>query len=204
MSQITDFTNNGQCSHCGACCGSVIPVTEKELKALRKWSKKNNFHPELPPGDVVYLHCPFLNKKEGKCEAYVVRPEICRVFKCDEDTSKIMAAYAKTAGSEEPEPTNIWSIFNKTGLRIDGEEIPYVTAPFCSALDDKGRTIELHVGRPIELQRLLPDGSEERIPASIILNITREGIKIFHAGKQEIEDIPFTEITDILTKKAIK
>lgn len=77
---------DGHCSCCGGCCSDIIPVTEKELDTLRKFVRLHHYkpHTQLKMGmTAIYdMTCPFLNE-EKKCDIYDIRPEICRLFKCD-------------------------------------------------------------------------------------------------------------------------
>ena len=94
MTKVTDFTKNGKCSGCGACCSTYLPITQKELKVLKAWVKKNRYKPSnayAPAnmrGHTLDLTCPFLNKDTGKCDVYDIRPAICREFICNKDISK--------------------------------------------------------------------------------------------------------------------
>ena len=94
MMEVTDFTKNGKCSGCGACCSTYLPITQKELKVLKAWVKKNRYKPSniyAPTnmrGHTLDLTCPFLNKDTGKCDVYDIRPAICREFICNKDISK--------------------------------------------------------------------------------------------------------------------
>lgn len=88
--QVTDFTNNGKCSGCGSCCGKMLYLSEKEIKDIRYYIKRKNIKEttrilnvfaDKPMLDMV---CPFLSEREtDRCNIYEVRPEICRIFKCD-------------------------------------------------------------------------------------------------------------------------
>lgn len=92
--KVTDFTVNGKCSGCGACCSTYLPITQKELKVLKAWVKKNRYKPSnsYAPANIrgrsLDLTCPFLNKDTGKCDVYDIRPTICREFICNKDISK--------------------------------------------------------------------------------------------------------------------
>ena len=87
---VHDFTENGKCSQCGACCSNILPMTDKEIETIRRYIKRHgtkeqkHFLPLANPA--IDLTCPFLDstKKTEKCTIYEVRPAICRYFKCDE------------------------------------------------------------------------------------------------------------------------
>ena len=34
-----DFTNNGECIQCGACCSNYLPMTQKEIATIRRYIK---------------------------------------------------------------------------------------------------------------------------------------------------------------------
>lgn len=81
--QIKDNTINKKCSRCGECCGIFIPVTDEEIKIIKKYVKQKNIVPEDRVNDNnVELRCPFFNVKEYKCNIYEVRPFVCRDFIC--------------------------------------------------------------------------------------------------------------------------
>ena len=87
MNDVTDFTRNGKCSNCGACCTATLPMSKKELKAIKDYVKKNKVkthtHKNIVLEDIVDLTCPFRNKEQKICEIYPVRPWICRKFVCN-------------------------------------------------------------------------------------------------------------------------
>ena len=85
-----DFTENGKCSQCGACCSNILPMTDKEIETIRRYIKRHGIKEQkhfLPLANpAIDLTCPFLDstKKTEKCTIYEARPAICRCFKCDE------------------------------------------------------------------------------------------------------------------------
>lgn len=86
---VYDFTVNGKCSGCGACCSNLLPMSEKEIRTIRKYIKKNGIKEckhRIPFKKTSYdMTCPFLDtdKSCNKCRIYEVRPMICRKFVCD-------------------------------------------------------------------------------------------------------------------------
>lgn len=70
-----------QCPGCGACCSSLLPVSDGEIKRIRKYIRKHNI---TPSQHLTETKCPFLDitKSKDKCMIYEVRPWICRVFSC--------------------------------------------------------------------------------------------------------------------------
>ena len=37
INHVKDFSINGKCSMCGECCGAILPVSEKEIKRIKKY-----------------------------------------------------------------------------------------------------------------------------------------------------------------------
>ena len=81
-----DRTINGKCSQCGTCCTNILMVSDKEVKKIKKFIKKNNIK-LINRNNVLTQQydntCPFLTKN-NKCMIYEVRPEQCRHFICSE------------------------------------------------------------------------------------------------------------------------
>ena len=88
---IYNFTVNGKCSQCGACCSDLLPMSEKEIREIRRFIKKNGIteckHLLPTANQCMDMTCPFLDtdKKSEKCRIYPVRPAICRQFICDSE-----------------------------------------------------------------------------------------------------------------------
>lgn len=84
---VYDFTVDGECSQCGACCSNLLPVSSKEVKEIHRYVKKHHIPEQkrlTPLADVALdLTCPFRSETEKKCLIYSVRPQICRSFRCD-------------------------------------------------------------------------------------------------------------------------
>ena len=87
---VYNHTNNGECTGCGDCCSNLLPMTEKEIEAIKRYIKKHRIkeckHTIPLANPVLDMTCPFLNtgKKTEKCTIYSVRPAICRCFICSE------------------------------------------------------------------------------------------------------------------------
>ena len=84
---VYDFTKNGKCSCCGACCSNLLPMTKQEIKVIKKYIKEKNISEQkrIYPTEnkIIDITCPFLDStKEKKCLIYEVRPKICREFIC--------------------------------------------------------------------------------------------------------------------------
>lgn len=92
---VFDFTDNGKCVGCGKCCSNYLPLSNSEIKEIKRYVKKNSikeqrhFTPTVKP--ILDMTCPFLNdsKEKDKCEIYPVRPDICHCFICSQPPSKI-------------------------------------------------------------------------------------------------------------------
>lgn len=78
---VSDFTVDGKCAKCGACCSTFLPLTVKEIKRLKGWVKKHDYKP-VPVLDALDITCPFLDKDTLQCACYEARPEVCRIFLC--------------------------------------------------------------------------------------------------------------------------
>lgn len=39
---VYDFTQNGECSNCGACCSRFLPGSAKEVKAIKRYIQKHH------------------------------------------------------------------------------------------------------------------------------------------------------------------
>lgn len=89
--QVTDFTENGQCSQCGNCCGNLLSLTKDEIVKIQRYVKKHKIKPHVINAPLqnptIDLTCPFLNmeKSSERCNIYPVRPYICRRFNCSEN-----------------------------------------------------------------------------------------------------------------------
>lgn len=84
--EVKNNTCNHNCSCCGSCCASFIPITKKELMIIKKFVKENNITGNFLSkniGQNFYVSCPFLDPVNHKCNIYEVRLYVCRKFKCD-------------------------------------------------------------------------------------------------------------------------
>lgn len=84
---VYDFTKDGKCSSCGACCGNYLPLSSGEIKEIKRYIKKHHIkeqkHMIVPTREALWdMTCPFLDtsKEKDKCTIYSVRPKICRCF----------------------------------------------------------------------------------------------------------------------------
>ena len=92
-SVLVDMTKDGKCSGCGECCSTLLPVSSNEIKQIKRYIEKHKILEQktCPPMTdfTLDMTCPFRSEKERKCLIYPVRPEICRVFQCDQSSEII-------------------------------------------------------------------------------------------------------------------
>lgn len=111
---LYDYTENGKCVGCGACCSAMLPVSGKEIKGIRRYIKKNHIqeqqHNYPVKNHALDLTCPFLNdsKRNNKCEIYPVRPEVCRSFMCNDPNG---ARRSKKLLHKKYEPVDMRKLF---------------------------------------------------------------------------------------------
>ena len=93
---VFNFCKDGKCIGCGNCCSDFLPLSQSEIKDIKRYIEKK--HIEATKRNLVLtktldMVCPFLDDTEDcdKCKIYPVRPQICRVFKCDTPPSKVKA-----------------------------------------------------------------------------------------------------------------
>lgn len=94
---VYDFTKDGKCTGCGECCSRYLPLSEREIKDIKRYIAKHHIKecrhaaPLAEPAE-DWL-CPFLDgtKPKDKCTIYQVRPQICRAFVCNQPPSKVRA-----------------------------------------------------------------------------------------------------------------
>lgn len=74
-----DFTKNGECIQCGACCSNYLPMTRKEIATIHRYVKKHNvkeYNHLFPVSQqTLDMTCPFMDdsKLKEKCRIYAVR-----------------------------------------------------------------------------------------------------------------------------------
>lgn len=87
---ITNYTCNGKCSNCGSCCGDILHLSKSEIKRIDEYLKQHKIKPTHRCLLVEYDNtCPFRDNKNKVCKIYEVRPDICRVFKCDKTPKEV-------------------------------------------------------------------------------------------------------------------
>ena len=89
-----NFTDDGKCVQCGACCSNFLPMTEREIRIIKAYVRKNGIKPHVHTipfaEETEDWTCPFMNgdKKTEKCDIYKVRPSVCQMFICDPEKRK--------------------------------------------------------------------------------------------------------------------
>ena len=94
LKEFSDGTYNltckGECTQCGKCCSNLLPMTDEEVKEIKRYIKANGIkehsHIAAPLATLtIDMTCPFLDDSKSceKCAIYEVRPKICRDFICD-------------------------------------------------------------------------------------------------------------------------
>lgn len=112
---IYNFTKDGKCSECGQCCSALLPLSQQELRTIKKYVKKHGLKPhnhDVLSTAQLDLTCPFLNNNKGKrCDIYEVRPKICRVFVCNQPPSKVKEN--KEMFWKTRQPYYMWEMFRE-------------------------------------------------------------------------------------------
>ena len=92
-SEVHDFTRNGECSNCGACCSNMLPMTETEIRNIRRYVKRNGIRERkrlLPvSGFMLDMACPFRDNDKRTCAIYTARPAVCQRFRCDKSRAQV-------------------------------------------------------------------------------------------------------------------
>ena len=93
---VYDFTKDGKCSSCGACCANYLPLSSSEIKEIKRCIKKHHIKEQkhtiaLTVDPVFDMTCSFLDtsREKEKCTIYSMKPKICSVFQCDQPPSKV-------------------------------------------------------------------------------------------------------------------
>lgn len=111
------FCKDGKCSNCGECCSNILPLTQKEIKQIKKYIYAHNIKPcehtvnvlRQKPVDMV---CPFRDNVNKCCTIYPVRPLVCRLYMCSNGIEEFkqqckdnQKAVSKTY------PYDVWGLF---------------------------------------------------------------------------------------------
>lgn len=113
---VYNFTNHGECSNCGACCSSLLPLSRSEIRNIARYVRKRKIKPcdhsvgspsvKKPNIDMT---CPFRDNVNRICAIYSVRPAICYDFKCDKPQHQIEAD--RRLYAENRSLVNMWEFF---------------------------------------------------------------------------------------------
>lgn len=89
--KVVNNTDNGKCSNCGECCGDFLPLSQDDIKRIRKYlsSHKVKDHRNNVVQAGFDFTCPFRDNVKRRCAIYEARPAICREFKCDQTPERI-------------------------------------------------------------------------------------------------------------------
>lgn len=89
--KVTDYTVDGKCSGCGECCSDLLPMSEREVRRIKTYIKKNGIKEQRHnAASGIDMTCPFRDRVNRKCLIYPVRPEVCREFVCNCDKDKML------------------------------------------------------------------------------------------------------------------
>ena len=81
---VTDYrTARGDCRGCGECCSRFLPMSRMDERRLVAYVERHGVVPRPEPEGALDLTCPLLSE-ERECMAYDARPDICRVYRCDQ------------------------------------------------------------------------------------------------------------------------
>ena len=90
---VTDYTVDGKCSGCGACCSNLLPMSDDEVKRIKAYIKKYGIKEQRHNVMMgVDMTCPFRDDANKKCLVYEVRPAICKQFMCNHTAEDIAKA----------------------------------------------------------------------------------------------------------------
>ena len=87
--KVVDFTSNGRCSNCGACCSGYLPLSAQEIRRIHEYVNQHGIQEQhngvaVMVGPMLDMTCPFRDNIHKRCLIYSVRPEICRAFQCNQ------------------------------------------------------------------------------------------------------------------------
>lgn len=115
-SGVYNFTVNGECSCCGCCCSTFLPLSRFEIRDIERYIRKRKIKPcdhisgapfaKKPDIDST---CPFRDNVNRICTIYAVRPAICKDFRCDKPQKQIEADRALY--HEDRSVVNMWDFF---------------------------------------------------------------------------------------------
>ena len=81
---VIDFTMDGKCSNCGACCSGVLPLSRAEVERIKRYLTQHPVKEQWHNGRTgIDMTCPFRDERNRVCLIYPVRPDICASFVCN-------------------------------------------------------------------------------------------------------------------------
>lgn len=117
-----DYTKNGECSNCGACCSNLLPLTKKEVRTIAEYIQKHNIKPinhlpaTLTNEETLDGICPFRDDINEKCTIYEARPYICKIYRCNKTEEDIRKKATTKHGQKlKARPYDILSTFYGDG-----------------------------------------------------------------------------------------
>ena len=116
-----DFTDNGKCTSCGACCSAILPMTRNEIREIKRYIRKKNIKlsnhvvgtPFLQKPEID-MTCPFRDNVNRICKIYEFRPVICRTFRCDKTSKGERDKQDEEFAKKDFKVVNLWEIFGES------------------------------------------------------------------------------------------
>lgn len=121
---ITDYTIRDKCSNCGACCSDFLPLSDNDIRRIRKYITEHHIKEQRHNYIQGYdMTCPFRDEANKKCLIYKIRPAICKQFMCNHTIKDIQKA--KKLFHQKYAPVNMRAVFygNNELERLLNEEI---------------------------------------------------------------------------------
>lgn len=121
-----DNSVNGTCSNCGGCCTNFIPVTDAEIRQIKKFIREQGIKPcshgfQAPLRErAVDMICPFRDDKKKRCTIYAVRPAICVGYQCNRTPDECAEVMRRNRPDFRPEQTH----YINTRLTFFGTDDP--------------------------------------------------------------------------------
>lgn len=119
-SEHNDYTCNGKCSNCDACCSNTLPMTKQDIARVRRYINKHHIEPiNHVPAIVAYKHmdgiCPFRDMTNERCVIYEARPTVCRLYQCNYSIVDIAKAVKGKFSSSKAKSYDVRSTFYGNG-----------------------------------------------------------------------------------------
>jgi Fe-S-cluster containining protein len=73
------------CSKCSKCCEAIYLPYPEDSEDIKRWIKYHDIEfVKNSKGTFIKIHNKCSKLKDGKCSIYEDRPEICKIFNCEE------------------------------------------------------------------------------------------------------------------------